>query len=210
MMYPEDPARGCLAVSERAFTTDPMLDPGFSMGTLSLVPKGGIMKPTILIAERDEILRRNVKSGLIARGYEVVEAWDRTGALRSFLHSSPDLVLIGTSQGTGWDGLGVAVDIRKQDRIVPVILIAEHSSEAQAIAALRAGVSDYLKRPLPFAELLASVERNLHSAAGRLFSPPQAGTPGSFDLEPMIGESRAMQEIKAYLLKVAATDSTVL
>lgn len=168
------------------------------------------MKPAILIAEPDEILRQNLKLGLLGRGFEVIEASDRTGVLRSFHCRSPHLVIIGTSQNSTWDGLRVAEDIRQQNPRVPLILITGQSCEAQVIAALRAGVNDYLKQPFSFEELLASVQRNLCNVSEQSLPNHKADAPDPFAVQPMIGESPAMREIKAYLLKVAATDSTVL
>jgi DNA-binding NtrC family response regulator len=99
------------------------------------------------------------------------------------------------------DELKTVEQIRRQDREVPLLLITRNSSEARVIAALRAGVTDYFKWPVSYEELIASVNRNL-SYHKRSLS--ETGID-----QPMIGDSAQMQEIKAYLLKVAATDSTV-
>jgi len=105
-------------------------------------------RPAILIAEEDEILRQDLKGCLFRHGFDVIELPDRTDVLQSFLDRKPDLVIIGSSQNSTWDGLKVAEQIRQRDRKVPLILITRHSSEAQVIAALRAGVNDYFKVPL--------------------------------------------------------------
>jgi DNA-binding NtrC family response regulator len=105
----------------------------------------------------------------------------------------------------------VAQEIRRWDRWLPLILITATSSEELAIAALKAGINDYFKPPFVFDELLASVKRCLADAL-----PQQAAarrTPRVSHLvngQQMVGESPPMQEIKAYLRKVAATDSTVM
>jgi len=160
------------------------------------------MKSTaILIAEGDEVLRRDLKGRLFRHGFEVIEVPDRTDVLQSFLDRKPDLVIIGSSPDNAWDELKVAEQIRRRDSKVPLILIARHSSEARVIAALRTGVSDYFKVPFSHEDLVAIVSKN--------FSCLKARIPG-YQIDKIIGDSTLMREIKSYLLKVATTDCTVL
>ena len=158
--------------------------------------------PAILITEVDKILGQDLKMRLVRHGFEVIEAPKKTGALRFFKNSKPDLVIIGPSRNGTGDGLKVAGQIRQWDRKVPLILITWHSSEARVIGAMRAGINDYFKWPFSHEELVASVSRNLSAHKTRLSEL-------SMD-KPMIGDSKPMQEIKAYLLRAASTDSTVL
>lgn len=158
--------------------------------------------PIILIAQGDEILSQNLKQRLVPYGFEVIEASDKTSALRFFQSGKSDLVIIGPSRNRNGDGLKVAGQIRQWDRKVPLILITWHSSEARVTDAMRAGGNDYFKWPFLYKELVGSVSRNLSAHK----------TPLSelYVDKPMIGESNPMQEIRAYLLKAASTDSTVL
>jgi len=160
------------------------------------------MKSTaILIAEGDELLRRDLKGRLFHHGFQVIEAPDRTDILQLFLHTKPDLVIIGSSPDDSWDELKVAEQIRQRDRKVPIILITRHSSEARVVAALRAGVSDYFKVPFSHEEFVTIVNQNL---THHKRSPGQANIDTT-----IIGDSTPTREIKSYLLKVATTDCTV-
>ncbi len=159
-------------------------------------------KPAILIAEKDQILRQNMKCRLVRHGFDVIEACDTKDVLELFKSKSPDLVIVGSSPDFTWYELELAKKIRNYDRRVSLILITRHSSERQVIAALRAGVNDYLKLPFSWSEFMASVKRSL---AHHKISAPDLNND-----QPMIGESEAMQEIRRYLLKVAVTDSTIL
>lgn len=78
------------------------------------------MKSTaILIAEGDEVLRRDLKGRLFPHGFHVIEGSDRTDILQLFLHRKPDLVIIASSPGNAWDELKVAEQIRQRDKEVP-------------------------------------------------------------------------------------------
>lgn len=161
-----------------------------------------------MIAERDESLREDLKVRLLPCGFEVIEAPSKTGVLRLFQTREPDLVVMGSSRKSSRDQLKVAGQIRQRNSTVPLILITRHSSEAQVIAALRAGFNDYFKVPFSYEDLITSVKRKLLCFSRQSLTNRKI-VPGFSNDQPMIGNSAPMREIKAYLLKVAATDSSV-
>ncbi len=168
-------------------------------------------KPIILIAGKDEVLRRRLKGLLLHQGCEIIESSDDSRALQAFQHMNPDLVIVGSSQDAPWKGVEVAQQIRQWDRSVPLILITTTSSEELAIAALRAGIDDYFKPPFSCEELTASVNRCLADVFPRKsLAKPDLTASGLIDGQQMIGDSPPMLEIKAYIAKVACTDSNVL
>lgn len=168
-------------------------------------------KPKILIAERNDALRRNLKKLLLRDGFEVIETSDKIDAFRSFQNNSPDLVIVGSSREDVRDELEVAQQIRRLDRIIPIVLITAKSSEDLAINALRIGINDYFKQPFSFEELTVSVNRclsvfSLRESAGEYGTTP----PSLIESQKMIGENVQMREIKTYIGKAASTDSNVL
>ncbi|GAN33270.1 MAG: sigma-54-dependent Fis family transcriptional regulator [Candidatus Brocadia sp. AMX2] len=168
-------------------------------------------KPKILLAERNDVLNKKLKMLLFGNGFEVIETSDKGDALRSFQNNSPDLVIVGSSPGDTRDGLGVAQQIRQSGCNIPLIMIAAHSSEDQAIAALKAGINDYFKQPFSFEELMASVKRCLSGFFLRESSREHGVTPPCLiDSQKMIGENVQIREIKTYIGKAASTDTNVL
>jgi DNA-binding NtrC family response regulator len=168
-------------------------------------------QPVILIAERDDILRRRLKQAFLPCGFAVVESSDKTATLKTFPSSAVDLVIIGSLESGSRDGLELARQIRELDRNLPVIFIAAETSEELAIAALRAGINDYLKQPYSFEELISSVNRCLPDYRARR-SQESVSEPASdiIDGHRMIGESLVMREIRAAIGRIATTDSNVL
>lgn len=176
-------------------------------------------RPAILVGGRNESSRRSIRDLLLQHGYEVLEAWDTAGVLRAFRHKRHvDLLVLSADLDETEGRMAAARQVRQWDRHVPLILMVTKSSEALAIAALRAGMSDYLKEPFSAEELFASIRRCL-SDFPRLTPSHRGAVAGSAKLaagsgpvtgHPMVGESPAMREVKTYLTRVAPTDSSVL
>lgn len=166
-------------------------------------------KPAILIAERDDALRRRLKEAFLHRGFDIIEASGKTEILRNFPTPTIDFIIIGSLENSSWDGLEIARQIRKLDGKIPIILIATDTSEDLAIAALRAGVSDYFKQPQSLEDLISSVNRHLPRFVHR---NPQGNVigPSIIGGHRMIGQSMAMREIRAVIGRIASTDSNVL
>ncbi|UCF90315.1 MAG: sigma-54-dependent Fis family transcriptional regulator, partial [Desulfobacterales bacterium] len=142
--------------------------------------------------------------------FRLIETTGRNEILSIFEHQKPQLVLILSSKETLENELTAVKKIRGRDPQVPIIFLAKYSSEARAIAAFRAGVSDYFRVPFGREELLASVQKCLQAVNVRASAYSAASGFEGWPNPPMIGQSQPMQEVKAYLQKVAATDSTVM
>jgi DNA-binding NtrC family response regulator len=166
---------------------------------------------TILIVERDPSVYQWLKALLPPHRYDVIAAPGSSEA-RQLLHCRRfDLIVMNASLHSSRDSLALARQIRQQHGGVPIILLTANSSEALAIAALKAGVNDYVKLPCPPEELIASIRCQL-STIHQQATPTLDETPyaGSSRMPCLIGDSVPMREIKTYLGKVAATDSYVL
>jgi len=167
-------------------------------------------KPTILIAESDEDLCSILRSSLTGHGYEVVESPDKAITLRLVQTHAADLVIVGYRHDQAPDGLEITHQIRKLDRRLPIILITPTHTDELILAALRAGVKDYLKHPFPVGELLGSVQRCLNSCLNRKPSKPERVPSSDVGGNWIVGGSGGMKEVKTFIDKVSSTDSNVL
>jgi DNA-binding NtrC family response regulator len=98
-----------------------------------------------------------------------------------------------------------AIDtIRRIRRVSPntrILVVATPGTEALAIAAIRAGVTDYFKAPIDAAAIAASVAQALSHPEPRH---------ASHQLSVMVGESQAVRDIRQWIARVAPGNTSVL
>ncbi len=165
---------------------------------------------TILISAEDKTLQ-GLKTLLVSYGLRVIETADHSCALEYLRNDSLDLIILGASRKSAWDALEVAQQIRRSDGNIPLILITATSSEELAIAALKSGINDYFKQPFSPEQFTAGLKKRFSNIFRKeKLTSRRTSVSGIVEGEPMIGESASVREIKAYILKVAPTDSTVL
>jgi CheY-like chemotaxis protein len=136
-------------------------------------------KMKILLID-DEALVRDELGGILSdEGFEVITGADGEEGLELFRSEKPDMVITDVRMPQR-DGLSVAVTIRKEDPMVPVTVITGHGTETMAIEALRAGVTDFIKKPVRVDDLTASVARM--EAARRPVDRAQVELPASVEI----------------------------
>lgn len=97
--------------------------------------------------------------------------------------------------------------IRSKGMRLPIVLIHRSGCEDYAIEAFRAGIDDYIKKPLSYRQLFDSMDRILKNIS----VSPKPNSPSAVDKQMnMIGESVVMRGLKSYLVRVAGKTSTVL
>jgi two-component system response regulator FlrC len=120
----------------------------------------------LLIVEDDRDLRDALCITLELAGYAVIPAADGSEALAAMARRSVGLV-ISDIQMQPLDGLGLLHEIKRVHAHIPVVLMTAFGDIESAVAAMRAGASDYLPKPFEPASLLAKVKRyRLRSVTG--------------------------------------------
>jgi DNA-binding NtrC family response regulator len=164
-------------------------------------------RPVVFVFETTDSLGDGVRSRLLCAGLEVIRTCEKAELMRALGARRAEVVILEPSMPAGLeDSLEVVRQIRESSSLVPVVLIVRNSSEDLAIAALRAGVNEYIRYPFSPDELVGAVNRCLDL-------PENKTQP--FDLNPppvdgIIGESEAMREIRGRVTKVALSESNVL
>ena len=123
------------------------------------------LKPTILIIEDEQSLRRFLGVTLGSQEYRIIEAATGEAGLRHAASDRPDLIILDLGL-PDLDGIEVTRRLREWSAI-PIIVVSARGKEQDKVVALDAGADDYLTKPFGVAELLARVRvvlRHLASA----------------------------------------------
>ena len=123
------------------------------------------MSTNVLVADDSGTMRKIIIRSLNAIGISsVVEATDGNQAVAAFKPGVFHLVL------TDWNmpnktGLEVTQEIRVQDANVPIIMITTEAEKQRVVAAIQAGVSDYLVKPFTAETLREKIEKHIPATA---------------------------------------------
>jgi len=166
------------------------------------------MKPNVLIVEDEEKLRRVMELRLSGEGYEVTQAGSAEEALT--LAPRADLIL-SDLRLPGMDGMKLLELLRRQNGMAPVILMTAHGSVNAAVEAMKLGAADFVEKPFSLDHLSAVVRKAIEVRTLRDENRQLKEELGRrYEINNIIGRSRAMQEIFAIVMRVAPTRATVL
>ncbi len=122
---------------------------------------------TVLVVEDNDVNMRIARDLLRAAGYQVFAARSGSEAIAQLEHYPVDAVLMDI-QLPDMDGLQATSLIRGrlQLREIPIIAMTAHAMKGDAERFLRAGLDDYLSKPVDRRELLAVLAREIVKRRG--------------------------------------------
>ena len=165
--------------------------------------------PQILLVEDDASLRTLLAEELEVDGYRVVCAATAKEGLRSALETGPDLIVSDLRLPDG-DGLGILRELQAEGQSVPFIIITAFGTVDQAVEALKAGADDFLTKPLSTDHLRLKIRRLLaHAAITSELARYKSQSPDDTSLG-LVGESRAMRQLRTDIKQVARSHAAVL
>ncbi len=116
------------------------------------------MSEKILVVDNDERALQTFARNLASEGYTVLTASEGQQALHTYEREWPDIALVDVHM-PHMDGFAVLQAILKCNPEAEVILITNHGDWNTAIAALRAGASDFIPKPVEQEVLNAALQR---------------------------------------------------
>ncbi len=166
----------------------------------------------LLIVDDEEAARYGMRRALSTLGYNISEAGSAEAARALIKQQVPDLRLLDVNL-PGMSGLDFLRELQGANGNGPlVVIITAHGSERMAVEAVKGGAYDYLAKPFELDDLRLVIKnaaetielrRENYSLRRRIeVERSQRGA--------LIGNSEAMQRVRAMIEKVAETDATVL
>jgi DNA-binding response OmpR family regulator len=115
----------------------------------------------VLLVENDLHLRPVVARLMRCFGFDsVAEAGDGKEALSQLEGQSVDLILTDCDM-PGMDGIDLTRKLRQRGDTTPIIMLSGRDDAKIVAKARRAGVSDYIQKPIDAKALSASIDRAL-------------------------------------------------
>jgi len=171
------------------------------------------MKPSLLIVDDDEDIRKQMKWAL-SDEYEVMLASDRENALHVFEESHPGTVLLDLGlppkPNEVEEGINALTEILAARPMTKVIIISGQGEKENAIRAIGEGAYDFLCKPIDTEELLVILRRANYVADLERGYQELQNKLQSESFEQMLGNSEPMQKVFSIIRKVATTDASVL
>lgn len=169
------------------------------------------MKPRLLVVDDDRSIRDILAQVLGYEGYDVAVAASGGEGLALYRAAPFDLVLLDVKM-QGIDGIDTLQQLRALDPDARVVMISGHGTIATAVQAVKGGAFDWLEKPLDSDRLLVTVARALeHRRLAGENARLREGLARATDTRfAMVGDSKALEEIRALVAKVGPTNARVL
>lgn len=114
-----------------------------------------IMGAKILVIDDELEIRRLLKVGLSAHGYDFTEAANGKDGIIQAATLRPDIVILDMCL-PDLEGISVVSQIREWSQ-VPIIILSVRGQEQDKVKALDLGADDYLTKPFSMSELMARI-----------------------------------------------------
>ncbi|MBA3680038.1 MAG: sigma-54-dependent Fis family transcriptional regulator [Bacteroidetes bacterium] len=161
----------------------------------------------ILVIDDEKAIRRSIKEILEFEKHSIEEAEDGQMALEMALKNNYDIILSDIKMPK-LDGIELLQKLIENKVSSSIIIMSGHGTIETAVDAVKNGAYDYLAKPIDLNRLLVSVRNALEK--GDLVTETKVLKKKITKSADMIGNSKAIQNIKDIIEKVAPTDAKVL
>ncbi|HEX2218977.1 MAG TPA: sigma-54 dependent transcriptional regulator [Gemmatimonadales bacterium] len=162
----------------------------------------------VLLVDDEANIRRMLGALLREEGFSVAEAGNGNAALLMVDQADPDVILLDLLMPPGPDGLETLARLRERGRLTPVIMMSGKAQLTDAVRSVKLGAFQFLEKPLtPEAVLVtvrAALELDRTRAQNRALHAELARR------SHLVGDSPAMQQVRALIERVGPTDARVL
>jgi len=161
----------------------------------------------ILIIDDEKSIRRSLREIMEFEKFTVDEAEDGQTGFNKITTEQFDLVLCDVKMPK-LDGLELLQKLSKENVDVPLVMMSGHGNIETAVEAVKKGAYDFLTKPVDLNRLLVTLRNAMDKQ--HLVSEAKTLKKKISKNGEIIGESKAIGEVKNLIEKVAPTDARVL
>lgn len=165
--------------------------------------------PKILIIDDEAAIRGALKEILEYESFEVAEAEDGLAGLKMAEKDNFDLIFCDVKMPK-MDGIEVLEKLKEKEIESPVVIITGHGSVETAVEALKKGAYDFIQKPLDLNRVLVTVRNACNQVALVKETKTLRKKVNKVLGSSIVGESKAINEIKEMIDTVAPTEARVL
>lgn len=163
----------------------------------------------ILLVDDDPTVRFGIRKALEQKGFSIEEAESCHEGEERFRVISPDAVILDHMLPDGI-GLDLLLKMKSIDSSIPVIMLTGHGTIDIAVQAIKEGADHFLTKPLRMNALSAILDRVMEHQRIRRQQIVSKSKRDRESLNPFLGTSDVIQNLKEQSDKVVATDRTVM
>ncbi|MBX7095481.1 MAG: sigma-54 dependent transcriptional regulator [Flavobacteriales bacterium] len=163
----------------------------------------------ILIIDDERPIRRALREILEYEKFEVDEAEDGPSGLEQARSGDYDVVLCDIKMPK-MDGMEVLDTLQKEGVDSPVVMISGHGNIETAVEAIKKGAFDFIQKPLDLNRILVTIRNAMDRVELVQETKVLKQKISKGKSSDIIGESKAIAQIKEMIERVAPTDARVL
>ena len=161
----------------------------------------------ILIIDDEKSIRNALKEILEYEKYEVDEAKDGVEGVKLIEKNKYDLVFCDIKMPK-MDGIEVLSKVQEKNSHTPMVMISGHGTIDTAVESIKKGAFDFIPKPLDLNRILITLRNALEKVD--LVQETKVLKKKLSRTTDMIGESKALQKVRAMIQKIAPTDARVM
>jgi two-component system, NtrC family, nitrogen regulation response regulator NtrX len=163
----------------------------------------------VLIVDDERSIRHTLRDILEFEKYDVDEAGDGMECLVKVKQNQYDVIILDIKMPK-MDGMDALDKIQELARETPVVMISGHASIDTAVEAVKKGAFDFISKPPDLNRLLITLRNAMDKS--ELISERKVlqSKVSNTKTQPMVGQSKCMQQILSTIELVAPTEARVL
>lgn len=164
----------------------------------------------ILVADDDELIRRQWHDWLEGKDYALTLASDGAEAVEKAVEVKPSICVLDVRMPR-MDGVEALKKIKALLPETEVIMVTAHADVQTAVTTMKEGAYDYLVKPVPLADALAAIQRaaeKQHLLSENRYLRLELGKDATYS--QFVGETAVIAQLREKMDQAAGTSAAVL